>query len=61
MNQRTATLHLMRIAGYHNDTKRFTRLYCESRISRPVADQAFQTGVKQRANGVLCNCSECTK
>lgn len=61
MSNRKLTLDLIRIAGYHNDAKSFTRLYCESNISRAAANEAWQNGVNQKLNGVKCNCKECAK
>lgn len=57
--KRKDALGWIRIAGYHNDSKSFTRLIIENRISRPVANEEFRTGAKMRANGVGCTCSEC--
>ena len=61
MSNRKLTLDLIRIAGYHDDAKAFTRLYCESRISRAAADKAWQAGAAQKQNGVKCNCLRCSK
>ena len=61
MSNRKLTLDLIRIAGYHNDTKKFTRLYCESRLSRTIADHAWQVGAQQKLNGMPCHCAECSK
>lgn len=51
----------LRIAGYHNDTRDFTRLYLEGRVSLRVAQTEFATGVKLRESGMRCTCYECTK
>lgn len=50
MTKRQQVLAHMRIAGYNNDTFAFTRLYCENRIKRSVADEAFYAGrrIKQK-------------
>ena len=61
MSNRKTTLDLIRIAGYHNDTKAFTRLYCESRLSRTAANEAWQLGATQKIKGIKCNCVECEK
>jgi len=59
--KRADALAHMRIAGYHNDQKTMMRLFCEHRISKPVADEAYRTGMKQKLAGVKCHCHECTK
>ncbi len=51
----------MRIAGYHEDRKGFTRLLVENRVRREVADEAFAVGQKQRAAGMGCHCYQCKK
>ena len=58
--KRKDALDYIRIAGYHNDTKTSTRIYCEARISLQAANEAFHTGQKQKENGVKCTCRECT-
>jgi hypothetical protein len=59
MNRRETLLGLARIAGFHGDSKRFTRLVVESRIARRHLDDAWRAGVKQRDQGIPCNCPEC--
>ena len=49
----------MRIAGYHDDNKQFTRLLIENRVNREVADKAWHTGQKQKAGGMPCHCHLC--
>ncbi|VUZ24121.1 Uncharacterised protein [uncultured Comamonas sp.] len=61
MSKREDTLAAMRIAGYHNDKAAFTRLLVENRIRLTVADEAWLTGRKQRANGMKCACYECSR
>ena len=57
---RADTIAHMRIAGYHNDTKTHMRLFCEHRISKAVADDAYRTGMKQKLAGVKCHCHQCS-
>lgn len=59
MSKRAHALAWMRIAGYHEDTRAFTRLFIESRIARPVADDAFNAGRRARAAGMACHCLAC--
>jgi hypothetical protein len=61
MNRRENVLSWMRIAGYHDDKRRFTRLLIENRISRKAADEAWQQGRRQYASGVPCACYDCNK
>lgn len=59
--KRADAIAYMRIAGYHEDRKRFTQLLIENRVRREVADQAFAVGQKQRAGGMGCACYQCKK
>ena len=61
MNNRENVLGWMRIAGYHDDKCRFTRLLIENRISRKAADEAWQQGRKQHISGIPCACYDCNK
>ncbi len=58
--KRADAIASMRIAGYHNDTKGWLRIFVEHRISREVADEAYRAGVKQKLAGVKCLCHQCT-
>lgn len=59
MIKRKIALEYMKIAGYHNDTAAFTRLYCESRINPAICREQFRIGYNAKINGIKCNCSEC--
>lgn len=59
MNRREAVLGWMRIAGYHDDKRSFTRLLVENRINQKAAGEAWQQGRQQHANGVPCACYDC--
>jgi hypothetical protein len=52
-------LSLMRVAGYHDDMRAWTRLYVEQRVSFAVANDQFKKGQQARRNGVRCTCAEC--
>jgi hypothetical protein len=56
---RNSAISYLRIAGYHDDIKSFVRLYVENKISKSVADRAYNEGKKQRVNGVPCKCYQC--
>lgn len=56
---RAQVLAAMRVAGYHNDTRSFCRLYTENRISRAAADKEWQAGVSQKKGGMKCSCPSC--
>jgi ketopantoate hydroxymethyltransferase len=56
---RKQRLVAMRVAGYHGDTRTFTRLYIEGRVSMPAAQEAYAQGVKAKEAGVPCSCFEC--
>ena len=57
--KRSLILASLRVAGYHNDTKTWTRTYVENRVSIQVAKQQWHTGQDMRSKGVPCSCSEC--
>ncbi len=59
--KRADAIVYMRIAGYHEDRRRFTQLLIENRVNRTVADAAFAVGQKQRAGGMPCACHLCKK
>ena len=59
--KRADALAWMRIAGYHNDSKAFTRLLIENRVSRKAADEAWAKGVKAKEIGIGCTCLHCQK
>jgi hypothetical protein len=58
---RKNALDWIRIAGYHNDTAAFVRLYVENRVSRASADAAWLNGVAAKLNGVACSCRDCER
>lgn len=60
-SKRALTLAAMRVAGYHEDTAEFTRLYIENRISYQVAQEEYEKGRRMRKSGVPCNCRVCKK
>ena len=60
MNRANA-LAYMRIAGYHGDRARFTRLLIENRVSREAADKAWTAGINAKQGGMKCACPDCNK
>lgn len=58
MNRKDA-LAYMRIAGYHNDHKTFTRLLVENRVSLQSANEAWRSGVAAKQGGMKCECPGC--
>lgn len=58
MNHKAILAHI-RAAGYHDDTKRFVRLYVEQRVSFKRAKAAFDHGRRIRESGHVCDCFEC--
>lgn len=61
MSRRELDLGIARVAGYHDDKRRFTRLVVESRVRRQLIDEAWRTGVDQRLGGMRCNCPDCAE
>lgn len=61
MNKRENALAWMRIAGYHDDRRKFTRLLIENRVKKEDADAAFATGQRLKAGGMACACPDCKR
>lgn len=61
MSRRELDLAIARIAGYHDDSRRFTRLVVESRVRRQLLDAAWRTGVDQKRHGMPCSCPDCKR
>ncbi|MDH4172113.1 MAG: hypothetical protein OEW90_01810 [Betaproteobacteria bacterium] len=57
--KREDALTLAKVAGYHNDSRSFTRLIIEQRVNRATMNRAWHAGTNARAAGVLCDCREC--
>jgi len=60
MTKRATALTLAKVAGYHEDNARFTRLIIESRVNRQDMSAAFLIGREAKKNGVKCGCSGCS-
>lgn len=52
---------LIKVAGYHNDSRTATRLLIENPISRKRYNAAWLAGVEARQNGMRCYCRECER
>lgn len=61
MTRRDIDIGNARIAGYHDDRSRFTRLVVESRVRRAVLDEAWREGRRQREAGMRCGCYYCER
>lgn len=57
--KRDVLLALLRVAGYHDDAREYTRLLIEERISKAAAREAYNIGRRAREVGVPCSCREC--
>jgi hypothetical protein len=60
MSKRDTAIALARVAGYHQDSRAFTRLIIESQVRRDVMNEAWRAGVRAREAGVRCGCRECS-
>lgn len=60
MTRKTA-LVLAKVAGYHSDSKTFTRLIIEAHVNRQAMNEAWHVGVLAKQNGIRCECYECKK
>ena len=61
MNSREVDLSIARVAGYHDDKRRFTRLVVESRVRKQLIDEQWRAGIAQKNNGMKCSCIECKR
>jgi len=61
LTKRQIAIQCAKVAGYHEDSSTFTRLIIESRVGRPLMNEAFLIGRKARAAGVKCGCYDCNK
>jgi len=59
MNKRETALRLAKIAGYHGDSKTFTRLIIECRVNRQAMNSAWYAGERALEAGVKCHCLDC--
>lgn len=59
MTKRQHALVAARIAGYHYDTRTFTRLLIENRVSRLALNEQWRTGQKMKEAGLGCTCRDC--
>ena len=57
--KRVHAINLAKFAGYHGDTKAFTRLCVEARVSFQKMHEAYTAGKSARERGIGCGCSEC--
>lgn len=61
MTKRDVALTIAKSAGFHNDTRTFTRAIIERRVNREAMNAAWAAGVAARNSGGRCQCYECSK
>ena len=59
MTKREHALAAAKIAGYHADSKMFTRLIVECRVNRQAMNSAWIHGQRAKEAGVGCHCRDC--
>ena len=59
MTKREHALAAAKIAGYHGDSRTFTRLIIECRVNRAAMNSAWYAGEQAKHAGVVCNCRDC--
>ena len=59
--KRSTATDLMRVAGYHGDTRTFARLLVEQSVSRFTSLEAWRSGERAKAAGVKCTCIVCNE
>lgn len=59
MQKRRIALAEAKIAGYHSNSRYFTRLIIESRVNRQSMNEAWAAGVSAKKAGISCGCRYC--
>jgi hypothetical protein len=59
MNKKEKALAALRVAGYHEDKRTFTRVYIENRINLQTATAEYNKGIDNKRNGMICTCEQC--
>lgn len=59
MNNREIVLQLVKVAGFHNDTREGTRLFIQNKLSKKAYEAAFNAGREEKKNGGKCSCKQC--
>lgn len=57
--KRKDAIELLKLAGYHEDSSAFTRVYLDSNLSRNAADAAYNLGYELKEGGMPCTCAKC--
>lgn len=62
MTRRDQLLAIIRVAGYHNDSRTAIRVHVENRsIGRAAYLAAWGEGMAQRERGMPCACPQCKR
>lgn len=61
MTARQSALIGARVAGYHGDSRTFTRLLVEARVRRELMNAEWQRGADMRKAGIPCGCHGCQR
>ncbi|WP_271198509.1 hypothetical protein [Pseudomonas turukhanskensis] len=56
---RKDAIALIKVAGYHGDTKTSLRIYTENRVSYAAYSEAYARGGQLKQEGMACTCFEC--
>ncbi|AIG04669.1 hypothetical protein HZ99_21700 [Pseudomonas fluorescens] len=56
---RKDAIALIKLAGYHGDTKTALRIYTENRVSYTAYSEAYARGAQLKQEGMACTCFEC--
>ena len=59
MTKREIAIKNAEMAGFHGDTRRWTRLLVESRVNRETLNNAWLRGATMRNLGFKCTCRDC--
>jgi hypothetical protein len=59
MTKREHALAAAKVAGYHSDSRMFTRLIVECRVNRQAMNSAWIDGQSAKRAGVQCSCRDC--
>jgi hypothetical protein len=58
-SKRQTALTEAKIAGYHDNTRYFTRLIIEARVNRQAMNEAWANGQAAKLAGLKCGCTYC--
>ena len=59
MTRHEKAYQLVKVAGYHNDSRAATRVLVEYSIGIKRYNEAWREGIRARQAGISCDCMQC--